>query len=109
MNPYRATARQKRGAISWTFRRAASSDPRHRLGEDREDEQTFVQGSVVLQVPHHHRRGIALGPGRETAVPGTRGTLPSAIRAMKLAIGTTVSWSRAETACAPTCQTSITP
>ena len=25
MNPYRATARQKRGAISWTFRRAASS------------------------------------------------------------------------------------
>ena len=25
MNPYRATARQKRGAISWTFRRAAAS------------------------------------------------------------------------------------
>jgi hypothetical protein len=37
---------------------------------------------------------------RNTAAPGTRGILPSAIRAMKVAIGSTVSWSRAETACA---------
>ena len=67
--PHRAVARQNRGAISSTFRRAGV-DPRHRLGQDREDEETFVQRAVVLQVPHHHRGAVALGPSEEHG--GTR-------------------------------------
>ena len=43
----------------------ARRQPRHRLDFHAQHEQMFVQGAVMPDMPDHHRRRIAHGPGQE--------------------------------------------
>ena len=65
MKPKRASARQKFGATSSIVMRSPDAIHGTEQDLDAQHEQMLVQGAVMLDVPDHHRRRIALGPGQE--------------------------------------------
>src|SRR3984885_9368193 len=54
----------------------AGADPRHRQDFDAQYEQMLMQGTVVPDMPEHHRRRIFLGPGQEHGGAGNAGNVP---------------------------------
>ena len=109
MKPKRASARQNGGDLLQRRHPVISGDPGHRQDLHPQHEQMLMQGAVMHDVPHHHRRRITLGAGKEHSGAGHPRYLLLRDAGQEFGAGIRASRRLLKTAVAPRCQIHVMP